>query len=169
VAFALTAIFLRMNKHRARLKIAPPIRSPRRSIEVSTSAETEGVVRLPWVSSKLEPGAVIVHKIERGALSPVTVMVVSPAFLVSPWARFANQLAMHQSIEAASDGSATLVPAILADCALPLLSRFRVPLDFRNQDREHCLPGGRVGAVRRGNCGVCRAFTPDALPVIHEP
>jgi hypothetical protein len=88
------------------------------------------------VSSKLEPGAVIVHEIERGALSPVTVVVVSPAFLASPWARFANQLAMHQSIEAANDGSATLVPAILADYELPLLSRFRVPLDFRDQDRE---------------------------------
>jgi len=67
----------------------------------------------------------------------VTVVVVSPAFLASPWAQFANQLATHQGIEAANDGSATLVPAILADCELPLLSRFRVPLDFRNQDREH--------------------------------
>jgi len=52
-------------------------------------------------------------------------------------ASVANQLAMHQSIEAANDGSATLVPVILADCELPLLSRFRVPLDFRNQEREH--------------------------------
>jgi len=98
-------------------------------------------LRLPegevLVSNKLEPGAVIVCEIERGALSPVTVAVVSPAFLTSPWAQFAHQLAMHQSIEAASDGSATLVPAILADCELPLLSRFRVPLDFRNHDREH--------------------------------
>ena len=33
------------------------------------------------VSSKLEPGAVIVNEIERGALSPVTVVVVSSAFL----------------------------------------------------------------------------------------
>jgi len=41
-------------------------------------------------------------------------VVVSPTFLASPWAQFANQLAMHQSIEAANDGSATLVPAILA-------------------------------------------------------
>jgi len=89
------------------------------------------------VSSKLELGAVIVDEIERGALSPVTVVVVSPAFLASPWARFANQLAMHQSIDAANDGSATLVAAFLADCELPLLSRFRVPLDFRNPDREH--------------------------------
>jgi hypothetical protein len=98
-------------------------------------------LRLPegevLVSSKLEPGAVIVEQIARGALSPVTVVVVSPAFLESPWAQLAQQLAMTQSIEAASDGSATLVPAILADCELPLLSRFRVSLDFRNQDREH--------------------------------
>jgi len=98
-------------------------------------------LRLPeaevLVSSKLEPGAVIVDQIARGALSLVTVVVVSPAFLVSPWAQLAHQLAMTRSIEAASDGSATLVPAILADCELPLLSRFRVALDFRNQDREH--------------------------------
>jgi hypothetical protein len=33
------------------------------------------------VSSKLELGAVVVNEIERGALSPVTVVVVSPAFL----------------------------------------------------------------------------------------
>lgn len=88
------------------------------------------------VSSKLELGAVVVNEIERGALSPVTVVVVSPAFLASPWSRFANELAMHQSIEAANDGSATLVPAILADCEL-LLSRLRVALDFRDQEREH--------------------------------
>ena len=98
-------------------------------------------LRLPegevLISSKLEPGVVIVNEIARGALSPVTVVVVSPAFLASPWAQFAHQLAMHQSIEAAADGSATLVPAILADCALPMLSRFRVPLDFRDQDRAH--------------------------------
>jgi len=49
-------------------------------------------------SSKLEPGAVIVNEIERGALSPVTVVAVSTAFLASPWAQFAHQLAMHQSI-----------------------------------------------------------------------
>jgi hypothetical protein len=89
------------------------------------------------VSSKLELGAVVVNEIERGALSPVTVVVVSPAFLASPWAKFANQLATHESIDAANDGSATLVPALLADCELPLLSRFRVPLDFRNPDRAH--------------------------------
>jgi hypothetical protein len=98
-------------------------------------------LRLPegevLVSGKLEPGVGIANEIERGALSPMTVVVVSPAFLASPWAQFAHQLAMHQSVEAANDGSATLVPAVLADCELPLLSRFRVPLDFRDHDREH--------------------------------
>ncbi|HEU4726504.1 MAG TPA: TIR domain-containing protein, partial [Kofleriaceae bacterium] len=98
-------------------------------------------LRLParevLVSSKLEPGAVIVDEIERGALSPVTVVVASPAFLASPWAQFASQLATHQSVEAAERGRATVIPAILADCDLPLASRSRVPLDFRNRDPAH--------------------------------
>jgi WD40 repeat protein len=85
-------------------------------------------------SGKLDPGAEIAGEIERGALSPVTVAVLSPAFLASPWARLANQLASYVSVEAAGDGSATLIPAILADCDLPLMSRFRVPLDFRRRD-----------------------------------
>jgi len=50
-----------------------------------------------WVSSKLEPGTVIVREIERGAL--------------------------------------TLVPAILVRLRVAALSRFRVPLDFCDQDR----------------------------------
>jgi WD40 repeat protein len=120
-------------------------------------------LRLPegevLISSKLEPGAVIVDQIARGALSPVTVVVVSPAFLASPWAQFAQQLAMHQSIDAAGDGSATLVPAILADCELPLLSRFRVPLDFRNRDREHWEE--ETGRLRQ------KLAAP--LPVVAEP
>lgn len=98
-------------------------------------------LRLPddevLVSSKLELGAVIVDEIERGAVSPLTVVVVSPAFLASPWARFANQLATHQSIEPLRDCGATLVPALLADCDVPLLSRVYVSLDFRNRSREH--------------------------------
>ena len=89
------------------------------------------------LSSKLAPGAVIVDEIARGAASPVTVVVVSPGFLASPWAQFANQLALQHTIEAEDDGNATLVPAILADCDLPLLSRFRAPLDFRDPAREH--------------------------------
>jgi len=130
------------------------------------------------VSSQLEPGAVIVHEIERGALSPVTVVVVSPALLASLWAQFANQLAMHQSIEATNDGSATLVSAILADCALPLLSRFRVPLDFRDQDRAHweaeaeklrkklAAPAPVVAAVPCPYPGI-RAFTTEDAARFH--
>ena len=88
-------------------------------------------------STRLEPGAPIVEEIARGALSPVTVVVVSPSFLASPSAKFASQLAMHQSVEAAEDGSATLVPAIVAECEVPLLTRFKVPLDFCTRDRAH--------------------------------
>lgn len=66
----------------------------------------------------------------------MTVVVVSPAFLASPWTQFAHQFAMHQSVEAAGAGSAMLVPAILADCAAAVV-RFRVPLNFRDQDRAH--------------------------------
>jgi len=89
------------------------------------------------VSSTLEPGAAIASEIERGALSPTTVAVMSPAFVASPWAQLVNQLATHVSIEAASTGSAALVPAVLTDCELPLLSRFRVQLDFRIRNQEH--------------------------------
>jgi WD40 repeat protein len=89
------------------------------------------------VSSKLDPGAAIASEFERGAASAMTVVVVSPAFVASPWAQLANQLATQVSIEAAGNGSAALVPARLADCALPLLSRFRESLDFRNRSREH--------------------------------
>ena len=89
------------------------------------------------ISSKLDLGAVVVNEIERGALSPVTLVVLSPAFLASPWAQFASRLATHQTVEAVNDGSAMLIPMILADCELPLLSRFRVALDFRDHQREH--------------------------------
>src|ERR1700704_3631459 len=71
------------------------------------------------VSSKLDPGAVIVQEIERGAWSPVTVVVVSPALLASPWGQFAHQLALLHIIEA-SDGTA-LVASLLANYYLTLL------------------------------------------------
>src|SRR5690349_11841341 len=45
------------------------------------------------VSRQLELGAPIWHDIERGALCPLTVAVVSPAFAASPWERIANRLA----------------------------------------------------------------------------
>jgi hypothetical protein len=73
---------------------------------------------------------------------------------------------MHQSIKAANNGSATLVPALLADCELPLLSRFRVPLDFRNQDREHweAEADGGAGAVSVSGDSAVRAGGCSSLP-----
>jgi WD40 repeat protein len=88
-------------------------------------------------SSSLGLGTLIVNEIERGALSPVTVVIVSPAFLASPWTRFASELALHQSVEGVGTSTTTLVPVILADCDMPLLLRFREPLDFRKRDPEH--------------------------------
>jgi len=86
-------------------------------------------------SGKVELGAVIVQEIERGAVLPVTVVVVSPAFLASPWAQFANQLAVHHSVEAAKDDSAMLVPVILADCELPDTLRRYKHVDYRRGTR----------------------------------
>ena len=95
------------------------------------------------LSSQLKLGAPIVDEIDRGARSPLTVVVASPAFLANPWARFAEQLTQHYAIEAPSFADARVVPAVLADCDLPLLTRFRVPLDFRDrarwEDEAACL------------------------------
>lgn len=87
------------------------------------------------LSTKLELGAPIVEAIASGALSPVTVVVMSPSFLECPWATFANQLATHQSVERAKDGGLAVVPAKLVDCDLPLYSAFNVLLDFRAHER----------------------------------
>lgn len=85
------------------------------------------------VSSQLDPGAVIVDEIERGARSPATVAVMSPAFTASPWSAFAGRLALHHAVESGAGGS-VVIPVMLADCELTLLSRFREPLDFRIRD-----------------------------------
>ncbi|TMQ19399.1 MAG: hypothetical protein E6J90_18160 [Deltaproteobacteria bacterium] len=86
------------------------------------------------ISGEIEPGAPIVADIERAVLEPVTVVVVSPAFAASPWERIANRLADRVGLEAARHGSGAVIPAILADCDLPMLWRFRVPLDFRRRE-----------------------------------
>jgi hypothetical protein len=84
------------------------------------------------VSSQLAPGAVIVDEIARGARSPATIAVLSPAFTASPWSAFAERLALHHAVESGAGGS-VVIPVVLADCELSLVSRFRVPLDFRNR------------------------------------
>lgn len=84
-------------------------------------------------STKLELGAPIVGEIARGAVSPVTVVVVSPHLLASPWAQFASELAAHHRVTA--EERARLVPALLADCEQPLWLAQLVALEFRTGDR----------------------------------
>lgn len=86
-------------------------------------------------STKLELGAPIVGEITRGAVSPVTVVVVSPHLLASPWAQFASELAAHHRVTA--EERARVVPALLADCEQPLWLAQLVALEFRTGDREH--------------------------------
>lgn len=85
------------------------------------------------VSTRPGIGQIILEELERGALSKLTVVVLSPAFRASAWAQFAGKLAMHQSVEATSK----VVPLVLRDCEQDLLTRFRVGLDFSNSDKEH--------------------------------
>src|SRR5689334_2625449 len=69
------------------------------------------------LSSRLAVGAWIVEEIARGALSPATIVVLSPAFLASPWAAFAERLALHRAVEA-GDGGPIVIPVLLTDCDL---------------------------------------------------
>lgn len=98
------------------------------------------------LSSQLEPGALRVQELATGALSPVTLVVASPHFLECPWSQFASDLAEHQRV-APGPHRTTLVPALLVDCDLPLPQRARVPLDFRDGDREHWE--AEVGRLRQ--------------------
>lgn len=87
-------------------------------------------------STKLELGVPIVGEIARGAVSPVTVVVVSPHLLGSPWAQFASELAAHHRVTA-TGRHVTLVPVLLADCEVPLWLAHLVSLEFRKGDRQH--------------------------------
>lgn len=84
------------------------------------------------ISSEPDLGEARVDELERGASSPVTIVVVSPGFRFSSWARFADQLAMTHRIEAGDDGR--LIPAILADAETPLRFQSLACLDFRSPD-----------------------------------
>lgn len=88
-------------------------------------------------SEQLTPGEPIIDELERGALSPLTLAVLTPAFQNSRWARFAEQLAQTAAVPDPTVATAAVVPAILETCDLRLLQRFRVPLDFRDTRREH--------------------------------
>ena len=87
------------------------------------------------LSSRLALGAPLVEELARGAGGTVALLVLSPAFFECPWTRLAEQLAQHRGVERGDD--ATVIPLLLADCDVPLVSRFRVSLDFRNPDRPH--------------------------------
>ena len=82
-------------------------------------------------------GAVIAHEIERGALSPVTVVMVSPAFsgvAVGAVRQSARDAPEHRGSERWQRHAGTGDPRRLRAAAAVAV---RVPLDFRNQDREH--------------------------------
>jgi WD40 repeat protein len=78
-----------------------------------------------------------VGDIERGARATVTVVVVSPAFLASTWALFAEQVAAYQRMLLGSNGAYLLVPAVIAPCELPLQLKHLTALEFFHLEREH--------------------------------
>lgn len=86
------------------------------------------------LSSRLTPGSPIVREYARGALSPVSILVLSQAFHRSVWARFAEELAHHQGISVAADTRP--IPLFVDDCAPPVLSASIVALNFREQNRS---------------------------------
>jgi WD40 repeat protein/energy-coupling factor transporter ATP-binding protein EcfA2 len=111
------------------------------------------------LSSRLELGQPMVTQLAEGALCPVTVLVISPAFLACPWSQFADELAQHCSV-VGGNGKSVVVPAILADCDLPLLVRFRVPLDFRNRQKWQA----ESERLRELVLGTTRPWSPPPCP-----
>lgn len=91
------------------------------------------------LSSRLALGAPLVDELARGARGTLTLLVLTPAFFECAWARFAEQLAQHRSLEHAEpsgDGDDAVIPLLVATCEVPLATRFRVSLDFRDADRD---------------------------------
>ena len=79
------------------------------------------------------PGAVVVQELERAVeTARLTVLVLSPAFGMSPWSAFAELLATHDSLRRNSD---RLVPVLLEPSELPLHLDFRVRLDCTVRSR----------------------------------
>lgn len=89
------------------------------------------------VSTTLGPGSIIVNELELGVLSAPTILLLSPAFFQSWRALFASTLAAQKDAEAQPCGRSMIIPAILSDCDMPLMTRSRVPVDFRNSNRTH--------------------------------
>jgi len=79
------------------------------------------------------PGAVVVQELERAVeTARLTVLVLSPAFGMSPWSVFSELLATHDSLRRNSD---RLVPVLLEPYDLPLHLDFRVRLDCTARSR----------------------------------
>lgn len=128
------------------------------------------------LSSRLSLGEGIVDELSRGALGTITLLVLSPAFFQCPWTRFAEQLAQHHGVEA--EETAGVIPILLAACEVPLATRFRVSLDFRDPDRAQWedqiarlrarlaepAPASASPARRPRGSDPSALLTPDATP-----
>lgn len=83
----------------------------------------------------LHLGESIADEIARGVRSSrVTLVVLSSAYMADHWARFAEHLATHASIDRDTHG--VLLPLLLEDCEMPAHIRALVKLDFRSPTRE---------------------------------
>jgi Sulfatase-modifying factor enzyme 1/TIR domain len=80
-----------------------------------------------------EVGAVVIQEFERAVLTArFTVLVLSPAFHMSPWSEFAELLASHESVRRNSN---RLVPLLLEKYPVPLRLAYRVRLDCTVRSR----------------------------------
>jgi len=94
------------------------------------------------------PGAVVVQDLERAVeTARLTVLVLSPAFGMSPWSAFAELLATHDSLRRNSD---RLVPLLLKPYDLPLHLDFRVRLDCTVRSRWEAEAARLRGLLQRG-------------------
>jgi hypothetical protein len=87
------------------------------------------------VPRTLMVGRPLIEEIERGVRSSrVTLVVLSPAYMVDQWATFGEQLAAYASV--ARDAHGEMLPLLLEDCELPTHIRALVMLDFRDPARK---------------------------------
>jgi hypothetical protein len=88
------------------------------------------------LSSGLPPGQRLFDAVESAlAISRMTVLILTPAFLRESWTSYGEALASYQ----ATCYGRSLVPALLSSCELPARLKMWVPLDLRDpagRDRE---------------------------------
>lgn len=84
--------------------------------------------------AQLSAGRPTLSELERGVrTSRVTIVVLSPAFLVAQWAVVGEHLAAYAAITDGERGQ--LLPLWLDDCELPAHLQMLEKLDFRDRDR----------------------------------